>query len=117
MITSSTQQADFIDMVAGCLAKHFIEPLNKLSKERNYHTHVGNLALILDWAHDFYNQYFHQLHNWKTFKATGGKNIKADSFNNFIIAFGQENFKKFCFENGHQSVLHPFQYDAEIESM
>jgi hypothetical protein len=97
----SPQQADFIEMVTGCLVDNFINQLNELTEEKNYFTHVGSLAEIVDWSMDFYEEYYHSLDDWNHFKVSSANIYKAGTINDFIMAFGREKLKMFCIENGN----------------
>ena len=95
----SKQQVDFIDIVIDLLVENFLKPLNQLSREKNYFVHVASLAEIVDWSQDFWNQYFDLPGDWETFRSSKRNIFKAENINDFIIAFGQEKFRKFCSEN------------------
>ena len=93
------QQVDFIDVVIDLLVENFLKPLNQLSREKNYFVHVASLSEIVDWSQDFWNQYFDLPGDWETFRSSNRNIFAAENINDFIIAFGQEKFRKFCVEN------------------
>jgi hypothetical protein len=95
----SKQQVDFIDIVIDLLVGNFLTPLNQLSRRKNYFVHVASLAEIVDWSQDFWDQYFDLPDDWETFRSSKRNIFKAETINDFIIAFGREKYKTFCNEN------------------
>ena len=100
-LMQSKQQVDFFEIVVDLLVEHFVNPLNQLSRQKNYFVHVASLAEIVDWSEDFYNQYSDLPNNWETFKTSGRNIFKVDNINDFVVAFGHAKFKMFCIENGN----------------
>ena len=96
----SQQQIDFFEIVVDLLVEHFVNPLNKLSNEKNYFVHVASLAEIVDWSEDFYDQYSDLPDDWETFKSSSRNIFKAGNITDFVIGFGHMKFKLFSIENG-----------------
>jgi hypothetical protein len=81
-------------MVAGELAKNFLPALQNLGAEKNYYSHIGSLAEILDWAKEFC-----ELYNEKFMDAQFDKSNHAfynnASLESLIMSFGRERILKF----------------------
>jgi len=98
----SEQQVDLIDMIVDRLVESFVKPLNQLSNEKNYFTHVASLAEIVDWSHDFLWEYSYVFDDWNAFKSSSANIFNADNITAFIVAYGLKRFQLFCDENaGH----------------
>ena len=99
MKKKTKQQYDFIKMVAGSLARIFVEPLFELCKERNYAAHIGGLAEILDWAQEFHDLYYDKVLNWEIFESSSDNIYHAISLEALIVCFGKDKLKNFYAQN------------------
>ena len=80
----SKQNAMFIEIVANRLAGKFIMALFLFSQEKNYAAYIEGMDEILDWATEFYDQYYDVVGDWE-----GGK------LDGLIAAFGHERIRKY----------------------
>ena len=94
METIFETQTDLMDWVANLLTETFIDLLYKLGNEKNYYTHVGIIAELLEWSVDFTDQYYYKVIDWEIFKRSNENIYNADSLQDFVIAFGHERVKK-----------------------
>ena len=101
MYTQTDQQLEFIKMVANRLAKEFIQQLFELTREKSYQANIGRLAEILDWAEEFYEQYYDKISNWENFQRSNDNIYKAETLNDLITSFGQERLKTFLVQKAH----------------
>ena len=80
----SKQDAMFIEIVANHLAGKFIMALFLFSPEKNYAAYIDGMDEILDWATEFYDQYYDAVVDWE-----GGK------LDGLITAFGHDRIRKY----------------------
>src|SRR5215204_6394816 len=90
------QNERFIKIVAAQLTENFLTPLWNICGEKNYYSHVGCLAEILDWAEDFC-----ELYTDKYFQdQLDHKDFQDDSFlEALIICYGQKRLLAFYKQN------------------
>ena len=112
MITQTKQETEFIKMVAKGLAEKFLEPLFLSNKEKNYSAHIGGLAEILDWAKEFYDQYYDKIINWERFKWSSDNIYNVVTLDGLIVAFGHERIKKFYVQNTNHATYFIEKYSA-----
>ena len=112
MITETKQETGFIKMVAKCLAEKFLEPLFLLSGEKNYFVHIGGLAEILDWAKEFYDQYYDKVINWERFRWSSDNIYDIETLDGLIVAFGRDRMKKFYAQNANHPTYFLEKYSA-----
>jgi hypothetical protein len=110
--TQTKQETGFIKMVANRLAEKFLEPLFLLSKEKNYFAHIGGLAEILDWAKEFYDQYYDKVINWERFKWSSDNIYNIVTLDGLIVAFGRDRIKKFYAQNANHATYFLEKYSA-----
>ena len=67
----------------------------ELTKEKSYSAHIGGLAEILDWSHEFCEQYYDKVLNWEMFKSSSNNIYNAFSLDDLIVSLGRERLKKF----------------------
>jgi hypothetical protein len=110
MELKTQEQLDFIKMVANRLAEKLIWFLFPSDERKNYSEHIGRLAEILDWAEEFYEQYYDKILNWQMFKRSTDNIYDANTSDELIIAFGKEKLKKFYSqtENHHTYFLEKY---------
>ena len=110
MELKTQEQLDFIKMVANRLAEKLIWFLFPSNERKNYAEHIGRLAEILDWAEEFYEQYYVKILNWEIFKQSAENIYNAGTPDELIIRFGQERLKKFYkqAENHHVYFLEKY---------
>lgn len=101
MLLQSKEQIDLINRVTRKLIETYLEPLFELSEEKNYYTHLGSLVEIVNWSKEFYSRYYRKFDEWESFKTTEHNIFKANTIDDFILAFGKSEFERFCAEN-HQ---------------
>jgi hypothetical protein len=112
MYTQTYQQLDFIKMVANRLAKKFIQPLIELTQEKSYQANIGRLAEILNWAEEFYEQYYDKIGDWDNFRTSNDNIYKTETLNDLITVFGQEKLKIFFAQNAHRTNYFLEKYSA-----
>jgi hypothetical protein len=81
--------------IAICLSNNFLNPLFRFCNGRNYFFYVGCLSEILDWANDFYNQFYN---NNFIFEGAGktDQHANANAFTEeFLIAWGEKRMEQF----------------------
>jgi hypothetical protein len=115
MVTETQQQFDFIKAVANQLAEKFIESLFELSNEKNYPTRIGGLAEILDWAKEFYDEYYDKITDREALLQGNHKLYKAETLNDLIIAFGTEKLTIFRSQNANHSTYFLEKYSDVIK--
>jgi hypothetical protein len=103
MYTQTYQQLHFIKMVANQLAKKFIQPLFESTQEKSYQANIGRLAEILDWAEEFYQQYYEKIVDWENFQRSNDNIYKTETLNDPITVFGKEKLKTFFAQNSHRT--------------
>ena len=114
-MTQTTQQNDFIKIVANQLAKNFMNLLFELTKEKSYAAHIGGLAEILDWSGEFYDRYYDKVMNAGMFACSNGNIYNDTALHDLIDAFGNERFKKFCAQNENRTNYFAEKYSAISE--
>jgi hypothetical protein len=102
---------EFIEMVSQKLLEFFSQNLSKLNTQTNYAVHVGNLAEILDWSQEFFDNYYPNINNWTLFAKSEENIFKADTFEEFILAFGHVRFVKFCLNHGDSNAYFLNKYE------
>jgi hypothetical protein len=95
----STSREDFMNMVAGQLVRYFLTALQNLASEKNYYSHVGSLAEILDWAKDFCQLYEDKFMDAK-FSVHARNCVHEDLvLKSLVISFGCERLLTFYRQN------------------
>jgi hypothetical protein len=112
MMPKTEQETGFIKMVANRLAEKFLEPLLLLSKVKNYSTHIGGLAEMLDWSWEFYDQYYDKIINWERFRWSGDNIYNVVTLDGLIVAFGRHRIKKFYAQNANHSTYFLEKYSV-----
>jgi hypothetical protein len=86
---------EFINRVAEQFAKSFLTALQNLCDQKNYYSHIGSLAEILDWANDFCELYYEKIEDGQ-FYAGGPNELRIDVVPEpLIISFGRERLLRF----------------------
>ena len=80
------EQTAYIEMVARQLTSKFITPITKLCNRKNYFTHAGILAEILEWSVEFFDRYHEELENCS----------EATDVEEAVMAFGEGKFYNLC---------------------
>lgn len=94
-----TSREDFMNMVAGQLVRYFLTTLQNLGSEKNYYSHVGSLAEILDWAKEFCELYEDKFMDAK-FSVHARNCIHDDlALKSLVISFGCERLLTFYRQN------------------
>jgi hypothetical protein len=85
---------EFMNLVVEELVKNFLTALQNVNGEKNYYSHVGCLAEILDWAKDFC-EYYDKLVNGKFYNDVqrGFRNDKI--LHSLIKSFGRQRLLTF----------------------
>ncbi|MEP7232893.1 MAG: hypothetical protein ABI691_21720 [Ginsengibacter sp.] len=112
MILETQDQFDFIKMVANRLAEKLIWFLFPSKKGNNFSEHIGGMAEILEWAEEFYSQYYEKILNWEAFKQDAENLYNAATPDDLIVAFGQEKLKKFYAQNKNHNTYFLEKYQA-----
>ncbi len=95
---------DQIDKIAACLADNFLKPLYHFCNEKNYFVYVACLAEILDWSHEFYNQYYNNVNDWEAFEEIKDNVYNTGVYrNNFLIVWGDKRIKQFFAQNSNKT--------------
>src|SRR6188474_3513892 len=102
-MTQTQQQFDFVKMVANLLAENFVQPLFGLTEKKDYPTHIGGLAEIIDWAKEFHDRYYYKIIDWKAFQQSKDNIYNAETFKDLVIVFGQEKLRIFYNKNANHS--------------
>lgn len=91
-----TRKEDFVNRIAERLAKDFLTALQNLSLEKNYYSHIGSLAEILDWAKEFYELYHNKCIDEQFFENGFHNNAGLEAL---IMSFGREKLLSFYKQN------------------
>lgn len=95
IIADSNNEPDSIRRIAVCLADNFVKPLYNCCTEKNYYVYIGILTEIINWAHEFYEQYHDKLNDWEAFKKSGDNIHNAATGHEFLVAWGKARVNKF----------------------
>lgn len=90
--------SDEISIIAVNLADHFAKPLYDFTNAKSYSEYIEILKEILNWSHEFYEHYHHQLNTWESFERSQENTYKAVNRNEFLIAWGEDRLKRFIDE-------------------
>ena len=88
-----------IGEIANLLADNFVKPLYHCCTEKNYYVYIGILTEIINWAHEFYDQYQDKLEDWEAFKKSGDNIYNAATRHEFLVAWGNARANKFFIIN------------------
>jgi len=99
-------------MVANRLAEKFFQSLFELTQGKDYPTTIGRLAEILDWAKEFYEQYYHKVSTLENFRRSKDEIYNPEALNDLITVFGQERLKIFFEKNAHSPNYFLEKYSA-----
>lgn len=90
---------DHIRLIASSLADKFVKPMYDANCEKNYFVYVGCLSEILNWSGEFYNSYFHKMHDWKSFETSKDNIYNAVDRDDFLLAWGCTKVRQFFATN------------------
>lgn len=102
MITESENQTAKISEIANRLADNFVKPLYNFCSEKNYYVYIGILLEIIDWAHEFYEEYRDKLGDWEAFKKSGENIDNATTPHEFLVVWGNARANKFFIINSKE---------------
>jgi hypothetical protein len=108
----------FIEMVSQQLLEIFRPNLSKLTPQANYAIHVGHFAEILDWSREFFDKYYPHINDWTVFEKSQENIFKANSLQEFILAYGHVKFVKFCLnhDDSNDYFLNKYEMDYKNNS-
>jgi hypothetical protein len=99
MNQSSKNANDQISLIASRLADKFVKTMYDANCEKNYFVYVGCLSEILNWSGEFYNNYFHKLNDWSSFKSSKDNIYNAVDRDDFLAAWGSGKISQFFARN------------------
>ncbi len=102
MIRHLTNHTAQICEIANRLADNFVKPLYNLCTEKNYYVYIGILTEIIEWAHEFFEQYHYSLSDWEAFKKSSENIYNATTPHEFLVAWGNERANKFFISNTNE---------------
>ena len=111
----SDDQFGFVKMVAISLMEKSIGLLYKSNKRKAFPEHVGAIAEILDWAEEFYDQYYKKTLDWQTFKLSKENIHSVTILDDLIAAFGEEQLKTFFAKHKNHQTYFLAKYFAIYE--
>ena len=92
--------------IAMCLSNNFLNPLFRFCNGTNYFFYVGCLSEILDWANDFYNQFYKNRLIIEVSEKTDQHSNTNAITEEFLIAWGQKRLEQFFNRNPDKAGLY-----------
>ena len=99
MINPSKNHTAQICEIANRLADNYVKPLYNFCTEKNYYVYIGILIEIIDWAHEFDEQYQDKINDWEAFKKSSDNIYTAATPYEFLMAWGNDRANKFFISN------------------
>jgi len=96
--------SDEIGMIAACLSDNYLKILYDFCNGRNLFGYIGCLSEISDWSHEFYREYYDKMNEWEVFEESDDNIYNAVSWDDFLIEWGFNRFKKFLDEHGEPNI-------------
>ena len=59
--------------IAVCLANNFAKLIYQSTAEKGYNNYVNCLTQMLDWSHEYYQRFYHEVHSTNLLVAWGNQ--------------------------------------------
>lgn len=96
-----------VNRIATRLADKFVKPLFDFCNEKNYSVYLKSLDEILNWAYEFYAEYYPKLNDWEAFEGTKDNIFNSINRDDFLMAWGDKRMKQFIAENSNEKEYSP----------
>ena len=74
---------------------NYLDPLFNLQEEKNYYTHMGVVAHIVDWSRDFYRSLHEGPIEWKRMSINEKEDFSQAELKQRVLAYGREKMENF----------------------
>jgi hypothetical protein len=86
----SKEEYEFVNAILIALFSRFFEPLFEMQAEKNYYTHVGTVAQMVEWSHEFYRMHNENNKHSATPSTNGAIPLLTPEMQELLLAFGQQ---------------------------
>lgn len=86
---------------AACMADAILKPLYDYTSSRGLNGYIGALDIVCEWTKRFYQQYYSKMKDWDSFEESEDNVYNAVCWDDFVVDWTNEQFKKLKAENDH----------------
>ena len=103
MEIQSREQFDFLSCTMLILFANFLDPLFELQAEKNYYTHIGSVAQIIEWSREFYMMHYEHLDDMRHADVSENNGCFSSKIEPLLLLFGRERIETFTPPTTHLS--------------